>query len=91
MMNNEDGWKQVMPMMKVQAMLAGSLLYLWKRFLDFYTDPIPEKWHTYSSWEIVQWCKADAEKRKAWEELLDRPEAEVPTQGKGDDSAYKTV
>ena len=59
--SNEDQWKQIRPMITMQGMLAYSLIYLWKRRLDNHPGPIPDKWHTYSVLEIIEWCRADAE------------------------------
>ncbi len=75
--SNEEQWEQIRPMINMQAILARSLAYLWKRSLDFYAKPAPEEWHTYSVLQIIEWCRADAKAQR---------EVEFPTQGKGDDN-----
>jgi hypothetical protein len=81
--SNEEKWEQIQPMITMQGLLAYSLVYLWKRFLDNYPDPVPNKWHAYSALSIIEWCKADAKEQQKQEARMDKMEAEFPTMGKG--------
>lgn len=49
--------------------LGGSLLHLWKRFLDLYLDPVPSAWNSYSVEQIVEWCDKDIREQKDMDRL----------------------
>ena len=61
-----------------EMQIRESLCYLWQRFLDIYTDPVPPEWHLYTAEQIVEWCKTDSLSWEIWRAQMDKREAEFP-------------
>ena len=71
-------WERIMDTV---TMLRGSLIYLWLRFLDIYTAPVPEEWLSYTPEQIIEWCKQNKLEWESWRLRMDKIEAEFPTRG----------